>query len=122
MIRALVTGTLYATPEIRTGSSGKPFATCKILADVEGEKVFASVIAFGEIGEIGEEIARMKAKDAIGLSGKLAIRTYQGRDGQTRVSLSLTAEGVINLSPKPKKPRVAKSHPDFLPEAGDLGY
>ena len=59
MIRALLTGTLYADPQRRTSANGKPFTTGKLRADAsDGAQVWCSLIAFGEQGE---RLATLKA-------------------------------------------------------------
>lgn len=44
--------------------------------------------------------------------GELTPRTYEGRDGKTRVSLEVNAEAVENLTEKPKQPKPSEK-PDF---------
>ena len=49
MIRVLISGELVATPQVRTGKTGKPFALARAaVPQGEGGRVFCSVIAFDE--------------------------------------------------------------------------
>ena len=51
MLHILLTGTVYETPVQRVAKNGNPFATAKLLADVEdGSSVWCNVIAFAEAG------------------------------------------------------------------------
>ena len=52
MIRALVVGKIYGTPQVRTSATGNTFTTAKLKATgKDNETVWCSLIGFGEIGE-----------------------------------------------------------------------
>ncbi len=121
MIRVLLTGTLHGDPVQRTGQSGKPFTTGKLRADDgSGNAVWASFIAFGEDGE---RIAGMKDGAALAVSGRAALKVFEGKHGH-QASLDVTVDQVATLKakPRPKREQQPGGEPFAdLPGAGDLG-
>ena len=82
MIRALLTGTLYADPQQRTSQAGKPFTTAKVKADAkDGTVTWCSLVAFGELAE---RLAGMKANNAVAVSGKLEVNAYANKQANRR--------------------------------------
>lgn len=127
MIRALITGELVATPQERTGKTGKPFALARA-AVPQGEdgRVFCSVICFEEAAVA--RLLQLKAGASVSLAGTLRVGTWQAKDGTTRAQLDLVADEVASTTPRPRK-RAERpgSGPvghafDDLPGAGDLDW
>jgi single-stranded DNA-binding protein len=127
MIRALITGELVATPQERTGKTGKPFALARA-AVPQGEdgRVFCSVICFEEAAVA--RLLQLKAGASVSLAGTLKVGTWQAKDGTTRAQLDLVADEVASTTPRPRK-RAERpgSGPvghafDDLPGAGDLDW
>jgi len=127
MIRALITGELVATPQERTGKTGKPFALARA-AVPQGEdgRVFCSVICFEEAAVA--RLLQLKAGASVSLAGTLKVGTWQAKDGTTRAQLDLEANEVASTTPRPRK-RAERpgSGPvghafDDLPGAGDLDW
>ena len=86
MIRALLTGTLYADPQARTAQSGKSFTTGKLRADAsDGAQVWCSLIAFGDAGE---RLATLKAGAAVSVSGRAKLSAWTDKSGNPAPSLS----------------------------------
>ena len=121
MIRVLLTGTLLGDPVQRTGQSGKPFTTGKLRTDDgNGNAVWASFIAFGDDGE---RIANMKDGAALALSGRGALKVFEGKHGH-QASMDVTVDQVATLKAKPRPKREQQPGGDpfaDLPGADDLG-
>ena len=100
MIRALVSGTLHADPQARTSQNGNAFAICKVKADDKaGAWVWVSAIAFNEAAE---RLLQLKAGDSVSLSGRAELSTWTDKDGTAHPGLSLVADELTALRPKPK--------------------
>ena len=127
MIRALISGELVATPQERTGKTGRPFALARAsVPQGEGERVFCSVIAFQD--EAVARLLQLKAGASVALAGTLKASTWQGKDGTTRPALDLVADEVASTTPRPRKRREQPaSQPGGdpfadLPGAGDVDW
>lgn len=127
MIRGLISGELVATPQVRTGKTGKPFALARA-AVPQGEdgRVFCSVICFEEAAVA--RLLQLKAGASVSLAGTLKVSTWTAKDGTTRPQLDLVADEVASTTPRPRK-RAERpgSGPaghtfDDLPGAGDLDW
>lgn len=103
MIRALITGTLYGNPQTRTSQVGKPYVTAKIRADGKnGESVWCSIIAFGEIAD---RLMTLADGAALAVSGKAEINGWLDKSGEPRAGFSLVADEVATLKGKPRPPQ-----------------
>ena len=127
MIRALITGELVATPQERTGKTGKPFALARVsVPQGEEGRIFCSVIAFEEAAVA--RLLQLKAGAAVSLAGALKVGTWQAKDGTTRPQLDLVADEVASTTPRPRKPKAqaggAPAGDPFcdLPGAGDVDW
>lgn len=93
MIDALVSGKLHAKPEQRIGASGKPFVTARVLASTSSDdRVLVSVIAFD--AEAGRMLVALDSGDSVALSGSLSVKTFEARDGTTKVGIDMVAHAV----------------------------
>lgn len=100
MIRALLTGILYGTPEQRTAKSGKPFVTAKLRADDgKGGSVFCSLVAFGEQAD---RLATLPAGAALSVSGKAEVQAWIDKKGEAAAGLSLMVDDLAPLKPRPR--------------------
>ena len=107
MIRALITGSLYGDPQARTSQAGKPFVTAKVRADGKnGESVWCSIIAFGELAE---RLATLPAGAALAVSGKAEVSGWLDKQGEPKAGLSVVVDEIAALKakPKPRSPRPA---------------
>ena len=127
MIRALISGELVATPQQRTGKTGKPFALARVsVPQGEEGRIFCSVIAFEEAAVA--RLLQLKAGAAVSLAGALKVGTWQAKDGTTRPALDLVADEVASTTPRPRKPKAqagsAPAGDPFcdLPGAGDVDW
>lgn len=100
MIRALITGSLYGPPQARTSQAGKPFTTAKLRADGKnGESVWCSVIAFGEIAD---RLLTLGDGAALSISGRAEVNAWLDKAGEPKAGLSLVADEMVTLKAKPK--------------------
>ena len=103
MIRALITGTLYGTPQARTAASGNPYATAKVRADgKDGASVWCSIIAFGEQAD---RLMTLGDGAALAVSGKAEVNGWLDKQGEPRAGLSLVADEIATLKGKPRPPQ-----------------
>lgn len=91
-ITALVTGKLIATPEQRTGASGKLYVRATLAAhDGEGDSL-VSVMAFGSVAE---QLGALAKGDTVAINGRAKVSTWTGRDGSPKSGLNVTADVVL---------------------------
>lgn len=95
MIDALIGGKLYGKPVQRTGSSGKPFVTCKVRTPVgDGlESIFVNVIAFSQ--DVTAALLALDDGDSVSLSGSLTPKTWTDKNGAARPALDLVAHAAV---------------------------
>jgi single-stranded DNA-binding protein len=108
MTAALVTGTLYRSPEQRTGKTGRPFVTATIKAK-DGESFqWWRVTAFSESAQA--ELLRLDEGDHVSVQGNFKAELYE-----TRLSLSIIADQVLAVRQPPKeraRPKEREAPPD----------
>ena len=106
MIRALITGELYADPQSRTSKNGNAFALARVTVPQGDEgRIFCRVIAFDDAAVV--RMLQLKAGVAVSLAGTLKVGTWQAKDGTTRPSLDLQADEVASTTPRPRKAKEA---------------
>lgn len=107
---AIVTGSLFKAPEQRTSKAGKLFVTA--IVKVSKGEVFEwwRIAAFSESART--ELLRLADGDAISVQGPFRAEVFE-KDGEHRISLSITADQVLALR-QPPKSRAAK-----MPAASD---
>jgi single-stranded DNA-binding protein len=115
MLSVLASGRLAATPEVRTGPSGKSYTTARLLVPGEGGEVAVSLIAFGDTGE---HLATIPRGVGVSLTGRCAIKTWTAKDGSTRAGLSMTCDAILHAQPPARRPpQRAQFDPDDDPDA-----
>jgi single-strand DNA-binding protein len=105
MQRIIFTGNLTADPEIRSTPSGVTVCSFTVavnrrFANADGDRItdFFRVNAWRQLGEsCGKYLAKGRK---VAVVGELQARTYQAKDGTTRMSLDVAADEVEFLSPK----------------------
>ena len=108
MNKIILIGNLTRDPELRTTPNG--YTVCDFTIAVNnrngrnqqnagGQQQDAQFFRITVWRQLGELCAKYLAKGRkVFVSGPLTARTYQGNDGQTRVSLEVTADEVEFLS------------------------
>lgn len=127
MIRALISGELVATPQERTGKTGKAFALARVSVPMGDDgRIYCSVIAFND--DAVTRLLQLKAGASVALAGTLKVSTWTAKDGTTRPQLDMVADEAASTTPRPRK-RAERpgSGPaghtfDDLPGAGDLDW
>lgn len=104
MIRALISGELFADPIERTTAAGKPFATARLsVPQAEGDRLFASLVTFE--ADAVARLLQLKKGASVSAAGTLKVATWQARDGATKPSLDLVADEIASTTPRPRKPK-----------------
>jgi single-stranded DNA-binding protein len=94
MIDALISGRLRGGVTVRTAANGKPFATWTLAAfGKAGESLLCSCIAFSTTAI--DAAQRMGDGDSMAVSGEIAVKLWQGKDGTQRHGLNVTVYGVM---------------------------
>jgi single-strand DNA-binding protein len=99
MIRAAVYGRLGADPVERRTRTGGAMTTANLAANVsrdgaeEAETEWFSVVGFGRAAE---DLARHAKGDLVAVMGQVSRTRFTGRDGQERISWSVTAEAILS--------------------------
>jgi single-stranded DNA-binding protein len=81
---ALVTGTLYRDPVMRTSKTGKAFVTALLRSESQGETLWVNAVAFDEATQA--ELLRLKAGEALTIQGGLKVSAYKN-NGEHRASV-----------------------------------
>ena len=111
MNKITIIGNLTADPttkETQTGTNVTSF-TVAVARKFTKETDFFRVNAWRSLSEICAKYLAKGKKVAV--VGELQARTFEGRDGRTRVSLEVNAEDVEFLSPKDEV-KVETQNPD----------
>lgn len=103
MIRCLISGKLHDAPQSRESAKGTSYTVAKLKCDDKsGAWIWASIIAFGEQAE---RLLSLKAGDTVSISGPAELSTWLDKEGNPKPSLSMTAEQLTTLRPKPRPPQ-----------------
>ncbi len=105
MNKLTIIGNLTADPEMRSTPSGVTVCTFTVavnrrFANADGDRItdFFRVNAWRQLGDTcGKYLAKGRK---VAVVGELQARTYQAKDGTTRMSLDVAADEVEFLSPK----------------------
>ena len=110
MNKLTLIGNLTADPEIRSTQTGKNVCTFTIA--VNRKKVSEPQTDFFRINAwngLADTCARFLNKGKkVAVIGELQARTYEDRQGKTRLSLDVSADEVEFLSPKEDAPKPKK--------------
>ena len=105
MNKITLIGNLTRDPEVRATSNGITVCTFTIavnrrFANKDGEKEtdFFRINAWRQLGEVCAQYLAKGRKVAV--VGELQARTYESKDGETRMSLDVQADEVEFLTPK----------------------
>ena len=105
LCKAMIIGNLGADPEMRYTPNGRPVTQFNVAVNQStknqqtGEWVEATdwfrVSVWGDRAERAAENLRKGNK--VFVEGRFKTREFEGRDGQKRTSLEITADSVVNL-------------------------
>ena len=105
MIKITLIGNLTLDPEVRSTPNGVTVCTFTIavnrrFAQQGGEKA-TDFFRINAWRQLGENCAKYLAKGRkVAVIGELQARTYEGKDGATRMSLDVSADEVEFLTPR----------------------
>ena len=139
LCKAMIIGNLGADPEMRYTPNGRPVTQFNVAVNQStknqqtGEWVEATdwfrVSVWGDRAERAAETLRKGNK--VFVEGRFKTREFEGRDGQKRTSLEITADSVVNLEKRAREdgegqfaaaaPAAAGSAPGGAPSRGSGG-
>ena len=97
---ALITGTLHANPEPRTGPSGKPYTRAAILHRDGETSAFVRVVAFGSLAD---ELAALRRGDVLTVVGRAKLNAYLSKQGEPAAGLEVVVDRLLSLAAPPKR-------------------
>jgi single-strand DNA-binding protein len=111
LCKVMIIGNLGADPEMRYTPSGRPVTQFNVAVNqstknqqtnewVEATDWFR-VSVWGDRAERAAETLRKGNK--VFVEGRFKTREFEGRDGQKRTSLEITADSVVNLEKRPRE-------------------
>lgn len=117
MNKLILIGNLTRDPELRTTQQG--VSVCDFTLAVNGRKQdsesqFFRVTVWRQLGETCAKYLSKGRKVCV--SGPVSARTYQAGDGNTRISLEVTAEDVEFLSPRGEQAGTAPAPAPAAPQ------
>lgn len=128
-----VTGRLGKDPDIKTGSSGKPYANLFIIADSKRrnpqtnewettESWASGVTVFGELAQACSQLSKGMR---VTVTGRLVTESYQAQDGSQKTSQKLLASEIAvsllgqSVSVQRNQPQQGGFQPNgFAPQGG----
>lgn len=117
MQRITLIGNLTHDPETRSTPTGKTVCSFTIAVDrryagQDGNK-FTDFFRINAWGALGDNCAKYLAKGRkIAVIGELQARTYEAKDGTTRMALDVHADEIEFLTPKAHADGPAEKKPD----------
>ena len=103
MNKIILTGRLGSDPEVRSTPNGVTVCSFNLAVDgrKEGQVTWFKINAWRSLGDT---CARWLSKGKkVAVVGELQARTYEAKDGTTRMSLDVQADECEFLSPKQEK-------------------
>jgi single-strand DNA-binding protein len=125
MNKITLIGNLTRDPEVRSTPNGVTVCTFTIavnrrFANSNGERT-TDFFRINAWRQLGETCARYLSKGRkVAVVGELQARTYEGKDGTTRMSLDISADEVEFLSPKSQDDGAGSSNSRGNDNAQDL--
>jgi single-strand DNA-binding protein len=111
LCKVMIIGNLGADPEMRYTPSGRPVTQFNVAVNQStknqqtGEWVEATdwfrVSIWGDRAERAAETFRKGNR--VFVEGRFKTREFEGRDGQKRMSLEITADSLVNLEKRPRE-------------------
>ncbi len=125
MNKITLIGNLTHDPDVRSTPNGVTVCTFSIavnrrFANSNGERA-TDFFRINAWRQLGETCARYLSKGRkVAVIGELQARTYEGKDGTTRMSLDVSADEVEFLSPKSQDDGAGSSNARGNDNAQDL--
>jgi single-stranded DNA-binding protein len=117
-LHALVSGSLWENPERRQSKNGKNFVLASLKTEVGAETRTVKVLAFSET--VQEQLMEMHHGDALSVTGGFKAEIWEPENRGARISMTVFAESVMALKPKPKAPKdVPGARPERAPPWND---
>jgi single-strand DNA-binding protein len=111
LCKAMIMGNLGADPEMRYTPNGRPVTQFNVAVNQSsknqqtGEWVeetdWFRVSVWGDRAERAAE--NLRKGNRVFVEGRFKTRQFEGRDGQTRTSLEITADSVVNLEKRTRE-------------------
>jgi single-strand DNA-binding protein len=111
LCKAMIIGNLGADPEMRYTPNGRPVTQFNVAVNQStknqqtGEWVeetdWFRVSVWGDRAERAAE--NLHKGNRVFVEGRFKTRQFEGRDGQTRTSLEITADSVVNLEKRSRE-------------------
>jgi single-strand DNA-binding protein len=111
LCKAMIIGNLGADPEMRYTPNGRPVTQFNVAVNQStknqqtGEWVeetdWFRVSVWGDRAERAAE--NLRKGNRVFVEGRFKTRQFEGRDGQTRTSLEITADSVVNLEKRSRE-------------------
>lgn len=119
MNKIILIGNLTADPERRATSSGVSVTTFTIAVNRRGQEKLTDFFRIQAWRGLADTCARFLAKGRkVAVIGELQARTYEAKDGTTRLSLDVSADEVEFLT-QAEKPEKQKSVDQFEDVSSD---
>lgn len=90
-LQVIITGTLTRQPQVKISANDNPYTTALVRVPTDQGMVSASVIAFGDVGEV---LAALDKGDEVALSGSAVVNEWE-RDGELFHGLHVLVEQVM---------------------------
>jgi single-stranded DNA-binding protein len=103
---ALVSGSLFRSPEQRTSKAGKPSVTATIRAKDGEASQWWKCVAFSESAQA--ELIRLIDGDSLAVQGAFKVELYTPDGSEPKVSPSIVADRVLALRQPPKQRKALK--------------
>lgn len=106
--RTIVDGVLFRA-ETKIGKSGKPYAIATVREKTGGESRWWRVFIFGD--EMRDEVSRLSAGEPIAVAGEFGADIWAPEGREARVSLTLTADGILSAHKPRAAPKAERADP-----------
>ena len=129
MNKQILIGNVCNDPEMKSTPSGATVCSFVVAVDrkfkdAHGEKVtdFFRVQAWRQLGDVCGKYVKKGMK--VGVIGELQARTYEAKDGTTRMSLDINADEVEFMSRAEDKPAAKPADPNTFEDisSNDLPF
>jgi hypothetical protein len=111
--RAIMSGAVGKTAELRTSKNGTPFATLSIRENVNGATRWWQSICFSESAI--EVLMELSVGEPIAVAGEISAEIYAPAGAESRINWRITVDVVLSA----RKPKVKPEGASRKPQAAD---